>query len=74
MDWEKLILKKCSRKEVSEFTKDPVWQDFRKTIKGLTSQEKYSKLTVYLEYHNTHKARVQVTNYVGALKRAGLIK
>lgn len=51
------------------------WQVFRISLKGLSTESKVLKLKEWLKLNNnSHKAKVQVTNYVNALKRGGQIK
>jgi hypothetical protein len=52
---------------------NPVWQAFRKSLKGLPTEEKLDKLHDWL--HNvgptSRRKQVQVDNYINALKRGG---
>ena len=53
---------------------DEVWQSFRKQLKGLTTKTKLIKLNEYLvgaPLNKVDRRRVQVANYINALKRGG---
>ncbi len=60
------------REQVMKAIKDDAWQDFRKSLKGLSTKEKISKLNSW--YRKGPKARIQVINYMGALLRGGQVK
>lgn len=72
--WEGMIFAHYSPGEIKRCVEDPTWQAFRLKLKGLTLRAKFSHLCTYLQQHNSYQSRVQVTNYVNALKRGGLIK
>lgn len=77
MNWQKLIHRPLKKSEISpdsEAIKDPRWQLFRESLKGLSTEQKYKKLKEWLAQHPTERAKIQVTNYVNALKRGGLVK
>ncbi len=87
MDWHNLYFGHVSPQEVREAVKDPTWQALRRSLKGLSLQEKYDKLMLYKENmwktylitwafteHWWRMVEVRLTNYVTALSRGGLIK
>lgn len=87
MDWHNLYFGHVSPQEVQEAVKDPEWQTLRRSLKGLSLQEKYDKLMLYKERmwqtylitwsfteHWWRMVEVRLTNYVTALSRGGLIK
>jgi len=73
LNWDALTVDDVTREEIQRYVDDSEWQDFRKQLKGETIPDKYKMLKNWLDTHPTRKAKVQVTNYVNALKRAGLI-
>jgi hypothetical protein len=61
-----------SQEEVWAAVAHEPWQDFRRSLKGTTTEHKLAKLRWWLYHgHRDRKVRVQVHNYVGALKRGG---
>lgn len=75
MDWKKVYFGHMNKNEVLAAVKDPEWQAMRIAMKGATLQHKYLCLTAWLKAQNySREAQVQVTNYVTALSRGGLIK
>jgi hypothetical protein len=74
LDWSVLRSDHYNVVEVLKAVKDVEWQAFRKSLRGKDLQTKYDMLKAWLYKHDDdHKAKVQVTNYVNALARAGLI-
>ena len=64
-----------TRDEIMEAVEDDQWQDFRISLKGLSTETKIRKLWEWVESHDTSReAQVQVTNYVNALRRGGQLK
>ena len=63
---------KITKKEIMEVIQDDKWQEFRVSLKGLSTKEKLEKLASW--YLKGKKAELQVINYYNALKRSGLIK
>lgn len=75
MDWRKLHFGRISPSEVAEAVADDEWQELRVYLKGKSLEEKYRRLDNWLtQQNNSRKAQIQVTNYVTALSRGGLIK
>lgn len=61
--------------EVDKAVSNKDWQDFRKSLKGLSTSTKLQKLSQWVKKKNaSKKAKLQVSNYKGALRRAGLLK
>lgn len=58
---------------MAEAVNDPIWQDFRKGLKGLATSTKLRRLSEYARSHRGERAKVQVSNYRNALRRAGLL-
>jgi hypothetical protein len=67
---------KLTKIEIMEAIKDPKWQEFRvETLKGCSTEDKIFWLKWWLWTHEgaeLRKRKVQVQNYVNALKRGGL--
>lgn len=67
-------LKKVDISPTSPAISDPAWQEFRKSLKGLPTTTKLRRLRNWRRSHPGQKSNIQVTNYINALKRAGLVK
>lgn len=75
LDWRKIYSGKVNQKHVLEAVKDTEWQKVRIYMKGKTLAEKYSTLSKWLSENSySYTAHLQVTNYITALSRGGLIK
>ena len=75
LDLRKKKIPRIKKEEIMDAIKDDKWQEFRRSLKGLSTEEKLDKLESWLESHpGSSKARVQVINYYNALKRGGQIK
>lgn len=61
------------RSDIQQAVKEPVWQTFRLSLRGLPTGEKLRKLKEYRKKHKGYFRQVQVENYINALKRAGLL-
>jgi hypothetical protein len=74
LDWRLLDSGSYSLKEVKEAIDDENWQKYRRALKGKTLHEKWLALKLWLNKHNnSRKAKIQVANYVNALRRAGMV-
>jgi len=85
-DWQKLIFGSFSREEIRDAVQNGDWQMLRMSLMGTSMLTKYKALLEYLAIddwtdvpdavreYRAKVRRVQVTNYVNALKRGGLIK
>ncbi len=62
------------RKEIQEAIKDVEWQEFRETLKGLSTRKKLIELKKWKTKKGfSKKSLIQVENYLNALKRGGII-
>ena len=74
-DWDKLVFSKYDKEEIKNAVVKRDWQKHRFSMIGQSNNVKYRMLNQWLKKKRQSKiAKVQVTNYVNALKRAGLIK
>lgn len=74
MDWSQIYFGHVSVDEVKKYTPDPDWQIVRRSMKGTSLQNKYNTLKNWLFVNDSNRmSQVQVTNYVTALSRGGLI-
>lgn len=61
-----------TRSEIMEHIKCPEWQAIRVSMKGTTTRHKLLRCKKHLiDQEYSHAAKVQVMNYVNALKRGG---
>lgn len=72
------IVANLTRSAIQEAVKDPEWQKFRRSLKGIPTEEKLSKLSNYFlismslyEGKEFEKCKTRVMNYINALKRGG---
>lgn len=76
--WDELVIP-LTVEEISEAVVDEAWQRFRISLKGKALEVRYQRLVRWIGDHHwpgAHQqrlARVQVANYVNALKRGGMI-
>jgi len=73
LDWDSLHFGPLTTEDIKRCIPQKEWQEYREALKGKTLEEKYHALKVWLRDHTTSCAKVQVTNYVNALKRGGQI-
>lgn len=74
LDWSSLHCGKITTNEILQYCTGEDWQKLRRELKGTTLEEKFHLLRDWLISHNhSRTAQVQVTNYINALKRAGMI-
>jgi hypothetical protein len=64
------------KSEIFQAIADEDWQDFRLSLKGKSTEKKLEELRRWLKTKSTTngvgwKAKVQVMNYINALKRGG---
>jgi len=71
--WQTLICGSYSRAQVLKAVADPAWQRERKAMLGTTLLQKFMRLAMW-RASTDENGDIQVTNYVYALKRGGLIK
>lgn len=75
MNWKKLYFGHVTVSDMRKYTPEPDWQKVRLDMKGKTLAYKYSALCKWLIVSRfSYGAKIQVTNYVTALSRGGLIK
>lgn len=61
--------------QIDKAVKNQSWQSFRKSLKGLSTKTKLSKLSNWVSKHGGSKqAKLQADNYRNALRRAGQLK
>lgn len=74
MNWNSLIFGSYNRVQIRTAVDDSNWQKFRESLRGANLPNKYVQLLEWLMKRGyTEKSKVQVTNYVNALRRGGLI-
>lgn len=74
LEWWRLHWGTLRKDWITEAIQDPTWQYTRKAMKGKSMQEKYNLCKDYLKVKGYNDfAKVAVTNYINALKRAGLV-
>lgn len=73
--WESFVMKpRTPRHMIMEAVREDAWYDLRKKMKGTSMDERYDLLMKWLEEHRfDERSRIQVSNYVNALKRAGML-
>lgn len=73
---------RLSMQDIYEAVNDPLWQHFRKSLKGVSTEAKIGKLKEYLkdvgpfdsrDFDST-KPYIRVQNYINALSRGGQIE
>lgn len=75
MDWRKLYFGHVSVADMRKYTPNADWQAVRLSMKGTTTGFKYRVLCSWLlDCDFAYSAKIQVTNYVTALSRGGIIK
>ena len=75
IDWNDITIH-CPFEETLDAVNDPVWQSVRKSLKGQDLVFRHYVLTRYLkdsDKESYRKRSLQVSNYVNALRRGGLI-
>lgn len=74
IEWGTLHWGPLKKDWIKEAIQDPTWQYTRKAMKGKSMKEKFNLCRDYLKVMAYNDfAKVAVTNYVNALKRAGLV-
>ena len=74
LDWVKLTFGKYRILRIQSAVRDADWQYWRLKMKGKSLKEKYDMLVEHLKKENySENAKIQVTNYVNALRRAGMV-
>lgn len=74
LNWSKLHGGKISQEEIKRYIPQEDWQEHRKKVKGNPLDIQYQLLKDWLDKNKWNRASiVQVTNYINALARGGLI-
>jgi len=74
LDWDSIHFGKLNKLEILQAVADADWQSVRVEMKGASLEVKFGMLKDWLSYCNyNRRSRIQVTNYINALKRGGLI-
>ena len=61
-----------NKDDITAAINDDAWQAFRHSLKGESTQRKLERLDGWLQTHSDNlKAKVQVQNYINALRRGG---
>ena len=78
MNWDKFLfnnIKPLTHKVIAKCVYVDDWQKIRKSMLGKSLSFKYKVLGDWLSKNKySYQSKVQVHNYVNALKRGGLIK
>jgi hypothetical protein len=75
MNWNSIHFGKLKKDDIFKHIEDRRWQKLRVRLKGKSLEYKYQSLCDWLDINAyDESAQVQVTNYINALKRGGLIK
>ena len=75
LNWSALSYGPLTRDEITIYVNDTEWQSLRLSLVGMPSSYKYHELARWLKRNRHDRAsQVQVTNYINALKRGGLVK
>ena len=74
-NWSTLDYSPLTRAEISEDVLEPEWQDLRRRMLLTRLVVRFKVLKRWLEMHEYSRAsQVQVSNYIAALRRGGMIK
>jgi hypothetical protein len=74
INWKELVVP-TTREEINRYVKDPEWRSLRERLVSVVLVTKYATLQEWLREHDyNRKSQVQVSNYINALKRGGMIK
>ena len=73
-DFETLF-SEATHQQVDKAVSSDSWQKFRLSLKGLSTSSKLQKLSQWVsKHHNSPQAKLQASNYRGALRRGGQLK
>jgi hypothetical protein len=77
MDWESLTFGRYGLKEILPAVRYNDWQEVRLWLKGKTLEQRYARLQEWIWTARGPaellRRQIQVTNYVNALRRGGMI-
>lgn len=75
INWGSIHCGKITKEEITKHVVDSNWQKLRLHLKGKDLGYKYFCLCNWLhDNKSSRSSQVQVTNYINALKRGGLVK
>jgi len=75
LDWALVYFGRTPRADIQKFIPEEAWQQKRIDMKGKSLEYKYLVLINWLKSNEySYSSQIQVTNYVTALSRGGLIK
>jgi len=65
----------ATHQQIDKVVSNKDWQKFRENLKGLSTSTKLQKLSNWVhKKHGSKKAKLQASNYRGALRRGGQLK
>jgi hypothetical protein len=71
----KTFFNEATHQQIDKAVSASDWQKFRKSLKGLSTSTKLQKLSNWVsKKHDSKKAKLQASNYRGALRRGGQLK
>lgn len=77
LNWNELTFGVYSQEQIQSAVKHEDWQLWRKRLKGMGLRERFLLLRMWVEYMTAmgkqEQGFIQVTNYVNALRRAGMV-
>jgi hypothetical protein len=74
-NWKTLHCGRIKKREIELYVKDEEWQKVRLRMKNTSLTYRWIQLFVWLVQKESSRAsQVQVTNYINALKRGGMVK
>ena len=74
MDWSELHFGIIRKKDIKRCVSRQDWQEVRHRMKGTNLEYKYKTCKEWLERNDySDESKIQVTNYVNALSRGGLV-
>jgi hypothetical protein len=73
MKFVEYLNEKLLHKEIMNCVKYKNWQEFRESLKGLSTSVKLKKVKEWVKKKDSKCAKIQATNYINALKRGGLV-
>jgi hypothetical protein len=78
LDWESLIIP-LTQSQITRAVSHPGWQALRTSLHGTSLEYRYNQLCWWIvecepNSQEEQERRVQVANYINALKRGGMIR
>ena len=74
LDWMALTFDVYDMPTILKAVNDDAWQRLRVSLKGVPLPQRYRRLMLWLiANEHSERAKVQVTNYVNALRRGGMV-